>query len=90
MKQLNWKSEDATVVIGDLPLDFLTSSHIGPVMTKLTRSTLDEVLQLGDVIIRINGELDCSTLDAQFVAEILVKCKGKSIRLTYLRKTMTV
>ena len=90
LKQLNWKSEDATVVIGDLPLDFLTSSHIGPVMTKLTRSTLDEVLQLGDVIIRINGELDCSTLDAQFVAEILVKCKGKSIRLTYLRKTMTV
>jgi C-terminal processing protease CtpA/Prc len=46
-------------------------------------------LQLGDVIIRLNGE-DVSTLEGEFVSELLMRFEGRSIRVTYLRKTMLV
>jgi peroxiredoxin len=88
--QLHWESKEATFVVSnDQSPDFLTSSHIGPVITKLNTSPLSKVLQLGDVIIRLNGE-DVSTLEAEVVSELLMKFEGRSIRVTYLRKTMLV
>jgi hypothetical protein len=90
LKQLQWESKEATILVSnDQAPDFLASSHIGPVITKLNRSTLSDVLQLGDVIIRLNGE-DVSTLEGEFVSELLMKFEGRSIRVTYLRKTMLV
>jgi hypothetical protein len=90
LRQLSWESNEVTVAVPrDLANDFLTSSHIGPVITKLTCPVLAQVLQLGDVIIRLNGE-DVSTLEGQIVSELLLKMGGKNIRLTFLRKTMQV
>jgi C-terminal processing protease CtpA/Prc len=77
------------VVSGDQVRDFLTSSHIGPVITRLECSPFSEVFQLGDVIIRVNG-MDVSTMEGEFVSEMLMKSEGKSIRVTYLRKAMLV
>lgn len=90
LKPLKWESKEATIrVSNDQASDFLTSSHIGPVITKLNCSTLSEVLQLGDVIIRLNGE-DVSSFEGEFVSELLTKLEGRNIRVTYLRKTMLV
>ena len=88
LNQLSWESKETTIVIGsDQARNFLTSSHIGPVITKITSCLQD--LQLGDVIIRFNGE-DVSTLDGEILSDLLIRCKGKCIRITYLRKTMLV
>lgn len=90
LRQLSWESKEVTTTVPrDLADDFLTSSHIGPVITNLTCPVLAQVLQLGDVIIRLNGE-DVSTLEGQIVSELLLKMGGKNIRLTFLRKTMQV
>jgi S1-C subfamily serine protease len=90
LKPLKWESKEAIIrVSNDQASDFLTSSHIGPVITKLNCSTLSEVLQLGDVIIRLNGE-DVSSFEGEFVSELLTKLEGRNIRVTYLRKTMLV
>jgi hypothetical protein len=90
LRQLTWEARKATIVITkDQAHDFLATSHIGPILTKLTCPVLAKVLQMGDVIIRLNGE-DVSTLDGQFVAELLKRMEGKSIQVTYLRKTMQV
>ena len=88
LNQLSWESKETTIVMGsDQARDFLTTSHIGPVLTKITSSL--ENLQLGDVIVRFNGE-DVSTLEGEILSDLLIRCKGKRIRITYLRKTMLV
>jgi hypothetical protein len=90
LRRLQWESKDAMIVVsGDQVRDFLTSSHIGPVITRLECSPFSEVFQLGDVIIRVNG-MDVSTMEGEFVSEMLMKSEGKSIRVTYLRKAMLV
>lgn len=90
LKQLQWESNVTTILVSnDQAPDFLTSSHIGPVITKLNCSALSEVLQLGDVIIRLNGE-DVSSFEGEFVSELFTKLEGRRVRVTYLRKTMLV
>ncbi|KAL3801377.1 hypothetical protein HJC23_006987 [Cyclotella cryptica] len=89
-RQLSWESKEVTILVQrDQVNDILTSSHVGPVITKLTCPVLAEVFQLGDVVIRLNGE-DVSTLEGQDVSELLMKMGGKNVRLTFLRKTMQV
>lgn len=90
VKQMNWVSKEAAIVVSnDKAPDFLISSHIGPVVTNLNLSPLSGVMQLGDIIIRLNGE-DVSSLEAHEVHDLFTKFEGRSIRVTYLRKSMLV
>lgn len=68
-------------------LNFLESSHLGPkvVSTQWTRTEASS-LQLGDVIIRLNGE-DVSNLEADTVSQMMIRMDDCRI-VTYLRKNV--
>ena len=68
-------------------LNFLESSHLGlkVVSTQWTR-TDQSSLQLGDVIIRLNGE-DVSNLEADTVSQMMIRMDDCRI-VTYLRKNV--
>jgi len=90
LEYFRWESREASIFLSSIPAcSFLTSSPVGPVITTLTCRSLTDVLQLGDVIIRLN-DIDVSSLEMEFVLELLLKFEAEYVRVTYLRKTMHV
>ena len=109
-----WKSKEILLTI---PMDpsaltnFLTSSHLGPMITRIpTSGSLNytpmstaiisspsqslsfgslQGLQLGDVLIRLNGN-DVSCLEGEIVEGILRWMVNRSVRVTYLRKNVEI
>eukprot|EP00578_Thalassiosira_sp_NH16_P007882 CAMPEP_0181122860 /NCGR_PEP_ID=MMETSP1071-20121207/25552_1 /TAXON_ID=35127 /ORGANISM="Thalassiosira sp., Strain NH16" /LENGTH=435 /DNA_ID=CAMNT_0023207885 /DNA_START=106 /DNA_END=1413 /DNA_ORIENTATION=+ len=68
--------------------NYLETSHLGPAVIMAPCKSLDEVgLQVGDVIVRINGD-DVSSLEAKAVIGMIIEMAGKSLRVSYLRKNM--
>ena len=69
-------------------LNFLESSHLGPKVTSTQweRTDPSSSLQIGDVIIRLNGE-DVSNLEAETVSQMMIRMDDCRI-VTYLRKNV--
>ena len=77
-----WESHEKLVNLPPNPVySFLTSSHLGPVVTR----SVGDFLELGDVLIRLNGE-DVSGLESEIVSEIFKQMAGGSIQVTFLRR----
>jgi len=90
--QLKWQSMDKLIPhlspSPDPSYIFLTTSHLGPTVTRTPWKSMDEVgLQLSDVIIRLSGK-DVRSLEAKAVCEMINDMTGESVRVTFLRKNM--
>ena len=68
---------------------FLKSTCLGPVVMSAPHFGLGCVLQLGDVLVKLNDE-DVSSLDAKEVQHRLDGLVGEVVSLSFLRKTMVV
>mmetsp|Transcript_29496 Transcript_29496/g.63149 ORF Transcript_29496/g.63149 Transcript_29496/m.63149 type:complete len:354 (-) Transcript_29496:94-1155(-) len=86
--KLKWQSMEKKIQLPPNPVySFLTSSHLGPVVTRSVGVVGDgDLLQLGDVLIRLNGE-DVSCLEGEIVSEIFKQMAGKCVRVSFLRRT---
>lgn len=86
--KLKWQSMEKKIQLPPNPVySFLTLSHLGPVVTRSVGVVGDgDLLQLGDVLIRLNGE-DVSCLEGEIVSEIFKQLAGKCVRVSFLRKT---
>lgn len=87
---LKWESKETSIILPPSPVSgFLTSSHLGPIVTRVPCSSVGDAMQLGDIIIRLNGE-DVSNFEGEIVSEIFKQLAGKIVRATYLRKKVEV
>ena len=68
---------------------FLKTTCLGPAVQSAPHFGLGSVLQLGDVLVELNGE-DISSLDAGGAQRILDGLVGEVVSLSFLRKTMVV
>ena len=89
LPKLNWQSQEKLIHLSASPVSyFLKSSHLGhEVIRTPCKSMAEAGLQLGDIIIRFNGE-DVSNLDSNTVSEMMAA--GGSLRVAYLRKNMVL
>lgn len=86
-KKYKWQSKVAHI---DLPCGntiFLTSSHLGP---SVSRFPFDKggALQVGDIILRVNGE-DVSSTEGSVVENVLKSMSGKRVHVSFLRKRIS-
>ena len=82
-----WQSKFSPV---DIPVGdslFLTSSHLGPSVSRIPFDK-GSPLQMGDIILRLNGE-DVSRMDGSVVQNILKRMSGKRVHVSFLRKRMS-
>ncbi len=86
--KLQWQSMEKKIQLPPNPVySFLASSHLGPVVTRSVGVVGDgDLLRLGDVLIRLNGE-DVSCLEGEIVSEIFKQMAGKCVRVSFLRRT---
>ena len=82
-----WQSKLALV---DIPVGdslFLTSSHLGPSVSRVPFE-MGNALQMGDIILRVDGE-DVSSIAGSVVENILKSMRGKKVHVSFLRKRMS-
>lgn len=82
-----WQSKVALV---DIPVGdslFLTSSHLGPLVSRVPLEMCCS-LQMGDIILRVDGE-DVSSTEGSVVENVLKSMCGKRVHVSFLRKRMS-
>lgn len=81
-----WQSNAALVNIPIGDSIFLTSSHLGPSVSRVPFE-MGNALQMGDIILRLNGE-DVSSAEVGVVGNALKSMSGKRVHVSFLRKRM--
>lgn len=80
-----WQSKVDSVVMPLGDSIFLTTSHLGPSVSCIPFDEKDSALQIGDVILRLNGE-DVSRKEGSIVTSIFKSMSGKKVQVSFLRK----
>lgn len=81
-----WQSKAAVVNIPIGDSIFLTSSHLGPSVSRVPIE-MGNALQMGDIILRLDGE-DVSSATGSVVENALKSMSGKRVHVSFLRKRM--
>lgn len=89
LSQSTWHSMEKATWLPPSSADyiFLEASHLGPIVTQAPCKGMNEIVQLGDVIIRLNG-IDVRSLEAKTVSEMISNMAENEIRVTFLRKNI--
>ena len=82
-----WQSKAALVKIPIGDSLFLTSSHLGPTVSRVPFE-MENGLQMGDIILRLDGE-DVSSAEGSVVENALKSLSGKRVHVSFLRKRMS-
>ncbi len=81
-----WQSKAAVINIPIGDSIFLTSSHLGPSVSRVPFE-MGNALQMGDIILRLDGE-DVSRVEGSVVQNALASMRGKRVLVSFLRKRM--